>query len=572
MTEKAIHKNIYAMSNKSLLLVSEKNVVDHLGTFSLNYLSVSLHDDNVVCEKELINGAVILRFHGKKPPAEDEIRAEVKLTIYADLSAPILVISSVGQFDLFLDLKLNFGVRYEFFDRYFSYLKKRPSLKLINNDKPLYFLGDGAIKLDLDNMLLQIKPGYSRIFLCEPDDEGNIYFYKSIFKRAYVSAIYSDSPQDLIYKKLCRKKKEAFSKKSLDNITNEIASEFKGLVYQCRENCYYFQGESGGFWWKSGKIEISEMCDAFHFLIAIKEKHMAKMFAEFLYSLLECFSDIPLLASYDVEEYLLAVNTYNSSSLSAYFVLCEYEKEFSLPHDKRLDELADSIISNSSKLMKGGMMPFSGLEDYFTDGGLTSSQRFDGSVISTIMFLAFAKKFLSGVKKKTAKIRKFETLINFSISRFTYNFYDLDTLLLNAVNRSDKVIFPHKIAGLCDSCGNASLLTNRKRHYFCDKCNTEVTVPTVIFKQSYDKAEAFLLGRYLQAGLFDESLNINEIYPERLSFNGLIMSIKCYRNNKDVQEKFLNKLIERCNEDKDKIEFNVLCRILGDIILYAKRR
>ena len=571
LPKKCINKNICAMSNKSLLFISDNYVADYIGTFFLNYLSVSLHNKDVICEKEFVNGALVLRFYGSEIPGPDEIRAEVKLTVYADVSDPILVISSVGQFDLFLKLSLAPEVRYEFFDEYFCYLRKRPCLKLIKKEVPLYFFGDGSVKIDSDNMLLQIRPGYSRIFVCTPDDVESIYCYKNIFKRAFVNAIFSDTPQDMIYRKFLRKRDEHIWNTSLENIIRHVPIELHKLIYQTRENCYYFQGESGGFWWKNAKIQISEMCDVFHFLIAIKERRMAKLFAEFIYCLIEGFSDIPLSASYNVDEFFLSVNTFNHSAVSAYMALYEYEKVFRIPHDKRLDELADIIIDNFSRLVKGGMLPFSGLEKCFTDGRLKPSQRFEGSSEATIKFIAFANKFLLSVKKKTAKVEKLEKLVNFSAAKFLDNFYYQKAILLNSPKRLNKITLPHKITGLCDACGAASSLTHFKGSYYCTSCDQNTAIIDMPSEKIYEFDDAVLLEKYLRACIFGKNTVFKEVIPENLSLDGLIMSIKCYRYNDLLQAKFLDKMIERCNKNRENLEFNKLCRILADIILYTKK-
>ena len=559
-------RKLYAAGNGSVLFVSGNCVVDHIGTYSINFFTADLDMDGVLCKKEYIPGAVVIRFIGRSPlEKSDDLHAEVKLTVYADPFSQIIFISIAAMFDVHIKIQPCEKVRFEFFESYSSDLEKRSCLKLLREETAMYLMANVNSEFDRENMLFHIKPGYSRLFVTVPSDEENFLKFKALLKKMPPVLIFDSSPSDLLYKSVCRRKNLFF--KCRTNL-NGLSVKWQDMISYCRETVYNFQSKNGGFFSLENSFNMIDMCRIFRFLIADGDQLQAKAFAEFIYSVFEKYRSIPFVCNPDKNRAIFLENTYNPAGDAVLISLYEYEKQFGSSHDSRISVIADTVMKNDYRLVKGGMMPFSGMEGYFYNALMKPWQRFQGSAESTMCFLGAARRYLDIMadKRDTPQYKRIAMLVKYTVDVFPENFLSGEKVYLNAPKRAERTYHPHTLSGLCDNCFRFGRLVYRSHRYLCGKCEDIADKLTHSCCGRAFFNGAVFLDRYVGAGLFPDNTVFEDISPEKMNTDGLIMSIKYYCQRRDIQALFLSELISRYENYPKRFSFAQLCHAAAETV------
>ncbi len=345
------------------------------------------------------------------------------------------------------------------------------------------------------------------------------------------------------------------------------------LLCYCEETARSCISVCRGAFCGGGLFPFERVVSLFEFFVAAGDKTYAYRACRHISSLLKKDGKLPLYFNGESGERIYEKGLYNPSYDRFVIALLEYERVFEQRKSRAMLRLMSGCIERDIPLLRCGMMPFNGDEEFLLREGRVISP-FCGSLENTARFVFVSKKLLDycksvGEDKSLSKIRSAMSFaedalyLNFSPKRRDRAY----PLLFNPI-RSELARIPKCIFSRCCSCKNHRKLTRLGDVFLCGECEG---VSTELYSDELLMPEGYMLLKYFELDGIAERFAPKLPDIKDMSSEHLIMSVKCFRYDEKMLDEVKNELLLRLTEEnKDDAVFYIL-RFMTEMLKYSTK-
>ena len=196
--------------------------------------------------------------------------------------------------------------------------------------------------------------------------------------------------------------------------------------------------------------------------------------------------------------------------------------------------------------------------------------KFQGSAKATMEYISAVKHYIRYMRAREPKFecKNLENITEYVIKSFSKNFMMGLSFNLNSPERMKHTRYPKKITGTCDNCGEISFLAFYQNQYCCPVCSCSAPSLDDQFLKINSMNNGIIAEGYFETDIICGNPVFEMIDPDKIDLEGLIMSIKYYREREKTQSRFFHEIIHRFNQSPQRFSFSMLCTIASDLIFF----